>query len=79
MADTGAFPRAIAKLPGPAAPHPAALHPAAPGSAAPASRPSISRSCAASVRASRLVSDKWRLGQVQREHPGLLLEPLIAG
>jgi peptide chain release factor 3 len=26
-----------------------------------------------------LFSDKWRLGQVQREHPGLLLEPLIAG
>jgi len=26
-----------------------------------------------------LFSDKWRLGQVQREHPDLLLEPLIAG
>jgi len=26
-----------------------------------------------------LFSDKWRLGQVQREHPGVLLEPLIAG
>ena len=26
-----------------------------------------------------LFSDKWRLAQVQREHPGLLLEPLIAG
>jgi len=26
-----------------------------------------------------LFSDKWRLGQVQREHPGILLEPLIAG
>jgi peptide chain release factor 3 len=26
-----------------------------------------------------LFSDKWRLGQIQREHPGILLEPLIAG
>jgi peptide chain release factor 3 len=26
-----------------------------------------------------LFSDKWRLGQMQREHPGILLEPLIAG
>ncbi len=26
-----------------------------------------------------LFSDKWRLGQVQREHPDILLEPLIAG
>jgi peptide chain release factor 3 len=26
-----------------------------------------------------LFSDKWRLGQLQREHPGILLEPLIAG
>jgi peptide chain release factor 3 len=26
-----------------------------------------------------LFSDKWRLAQVQREHPDLLLEPLIAG
>src|SRR5208282_5115756 len=26
-----------------------------------------------------LFSDKWRLAQVQREHPGILLEPLIAG
>jgi peptide chain release factor 3 len=26
-----------------------------------------------------LFSDKWRLGQVQREYPGILLEPLIAG
>jgi peptide chain release factor 3 len=26
-----------------------------------------------------LFSDKWRLGQVQREHPEILLEPLIAG
>jgi peptide chain release factor 3 len=26
-----------------------------------------------------LFSDKWRLGQVQREHPGIMLEPLIAG
>jgi peptide chain release factor 3 len=26
-----------------------------------------------------LFSDKWRLGRVQREHPGVLLEPLIAG
>jgi peptide chain release factor 3 len=26
-----------------------------------------------------LFSDKWRLGQVQREYPDLLLEPLIAG
>ncbi len=26
-----------------------------------------------------LFSDRWRLGQIQREHPGLLLEPLIAG
>jgi peptide chain release factor 3 len=26
-----------------------------------------------------LFTDKWRLGQVQREHPSLLLEPLIAG
>jgi peptide chain release factor 3 len=26
-----------------------------------------------------LFSDKWRLGQVQRDHPDLLLEPLIAG
>jgi peptide chain release factor 3 len=26
-----------------------------------------------------LFSDKWRLGQVQREHPDLVLEPLIAG
>jgi peptide chain release factor 3 len=26
-----------------------------------------------------LFTDKWRLGQVQREHPGILLEPLIAG
>ena len=25
-----------------------------------------------------LFSDKWRLGQVQREYPGILLEPLIA-
>jgi peptide chain release factor 3 len=24
-------------------------------------------------------TDKWRLGQIQREHPDLLLEPLIAG
>jgi peptide chain release factor 3 len=26
-----------------------------------------------------LLSDKWRLAQVQREHPEILLEPLIAG
>jgi peptide chain release factor 3 len=26
-----------------------------------------------------LFSDKWRLAQVQREHPDILLEPLIAG
>ena len=26
-----------------------------------------------------LFSDRWRLGQVQREHPGIALEPLIAG
>ncbi len=26
-----------------------------------------------------LLSDKWRLAQVQREHPDILLEPLIAG
>jgi peptide chain release factor 3 len=26
-----------------------------------------------------LFSDKWRLGQVKREHPEILLEPLIAG
>ncbi len=26
-----------------------------------------------------LFSDKWRLGQLQREHPDILLEPLIAG
>ncbi len=26
-----------------------------------------------------LFSDKWRLGQVQREHPDIVLEPLIAG
>ena len=26
-----------------------------------------------------LFTDKWRLGQVQREHPEILLEPLIAG
>ncbi len=26
-----------------------------------------------------LFTDKWRLGQVQREHPGIMLEPLIAG
>jgi peptide chain release factor 3 len=26
-----------------------------------------------------LFSDKWRLGQLQREHPGIVLEPLIAG
>ncbi len=26
-----------------------------------------------------LFSDKWRLAQIQREHPDLLLEPLIAG
>jgi peptide chain release factor 3 len=26
-----------------------------------------------------LFSDKWRLGQIQREHPGITLEPLIAG
>ena len=26
-----------------------------------------------------LFSDKWRLGQVRREHPDILLEPLIAG
>jgi len=26
-----------------------------------------------------LFSDKWRLGQVKREHPGIMLEPLIAG
>jgi peptide chain release factor 3 len=26
-----------------------------------------------------LFGDKWRLGQVQREHPDILLEPLIAG
>jgi peptide chain release factor 3 len=26
-----------------------------------------------------LFADKWRLGQVQREHPEILLEPLIAG
>ncbi len=26
-----------------------------------------------------LFGDKWRLGQVQREYPGILLEPLIAG
>ena len=26
-----------------------------------------------------LFSDKWRLGQIQREHPGIMLEPLIAG
>jgi peptide chain release factor 3 len=26
-----------------------------------------------------LFSDKWRLGQVQRENPDILLEPLIAG
>src|SRR5581483_2274090 len=26
-----------------------------------------------------LFSDKWRLGQIQREHEGILLEPLLAG
>ncbi len=26
-----------------------------------------------------LLRDKWRLGQIEREHPGLLLEPLLAG
>ena len=26
-----------------------------------------------------LFSDKWRLGQIQREHDGILLEPLLAG
>jgi peptide chain release factor 3 len=26
-----------------------------------------------------LFSDKWRLAQIQRDHPSLLLEPLIAG
>jgi peptide chain release factor 3 len=26
-----------------------------------------------------LFSDKWRLGQIQREHPDIMLEPLIAG
>jgi peptide chain release factor 3 len=26
-----------------------------------------------------LVTDRWRLGQIQREHPDLVLEPLIAG
>ena len=26
-----------------------------------------------------LFSDKWRLGQIKREHPDILLEPLIAG
>ena len=26
-----------------------------------------------------LFSDKWRLAQVQREHPDILLEQLIAG
>ena len=26
-----------------------------------------------------LFSDKWRLGQVQRQHPDMMLEPLIAG
>jgi peptide chain release factor 3 len=26
-----------------------------------------------------LFTDRWRLGQVQREHPGIALEPLIAG
>jgi peptide chain release factor 3 len=26
-----------------------------------------------------LFSDKWRLGQIQRERPGIMLEPLIAG
>jgi peptide chain release factor 3 len=26
-----------------------------------------------------LFTDKWRLGQVQREHPEIMLEPLIAG
>jgi peptide chain release factor 3 len=26
-----------------------------------------------------LFSDKWRLGQVERENPGIMLEPLIAG
>jgi peptide subunit release factor RF-3 len=26
-----------------------------------------------------LFSDRWRLGQVQRDHHGILLEPLIAG
>jgi peptide chain release factor 3 len=26
-----------------------------------------------------LLSDKWRLAQVQREHPDILLEPLLAG
>ena len=26
-----------------------------------------------------LFTDKWRLGQIQREHPDILLEPLIAG
>ena len=26
-----------------------------------------------------LFSDKWRLGQLQREHPEILLESLIAG
>jgi peptide chain release factor 3 len=25
-----------------------------------------------------LFSDKWRLAQVQREHPDIVLEPLIA-
>jgi peptide chain release factor 3 len=26
-----------------------------------------------------LFTDKWRLGQIQREHPDIMLEPLIAG
>jgi peptide chain release factor 3 len=26
-----------------------------------------------------LFSDKWRLGQLQRDHPGVLLEHLLAG
>jgi peptide chain release factor 3 len=26
-----------------------------------------------------LFSDKWRLGQIQREHADIALEPLIAG
>jgi peptide chain release factor 3 len=26
-----------------------------------------------------LLSDKWRLAQVQREHPDIFLEPLLAG